>query len=262
MYKMKTIKTLALVVISLIALSSCEKDPKLEQKYLDLEMLADWQDFEIGENEEIIFKVTITNETGIDLDWQDVLSMKDGESYTGDIIVSAYRPDGITPYFEDKDSGYKDDAETITIEDGDTQVIIIVKPKAGKAGSFTIRARGINDDLVVTDPKTITFDDWTAKNVDAGGYKWLKVDCGNIDDIEVMWKEFDRQETGENFTADITVSVYSEDLATQYLEEKNHGYDGDARIFTLTPDTSSILYIRVTGVISGSYSIRVFSQKK
>ncbi len=262
---MKTIRTLALVIISMLVLSACEKDPKLEERFIDLALLEDWQDFEIDENEEIIFKVTITNETRLDLSWKDVLSMKTGDPYTGDITVSAYRPDGVTPYFEDKDSGYQDDSPMIEIVEGDTQVIIIVSPKEGMAGSFTVRARGLNDDIQVTNPKTIDFGDtWLEKNCDVGDTKWLKVDCGSETDIEVQWKEFDRQEAGEAFTADVVVSVYSEDLDVVYIDAKNHGYNSDPRTFTLT-HSSSILYIRVSlndDTKPGSYAIRAFAQTK
>jgi len=261
---MKTIKVLAVVIITLLALNSCEKEPKLEQKYLDLEMLDDWQDFEIDENQEIIFKVTITNETRLDLSWKDEPAMKTGDPYTGDITVSVYHPDGATPYFEEKDNGYKDDSEMIQIQDGDTQVIIIVNPKAGKAGTFTIRARGLNDDLEVTNPKTIDFGAWVDKNCNVGDTKWLKVDCGSETDIELEWKEFDRQEAGETYTADVQVSVFSEELDLTYIDAKNHGYNGDPRTFTLT-HSSSIIYIRVTlndDAHPGSYAIRAFAQAK
>lgn len=259
---MKIIKGLVCVSFALLLLSSCEKEAGIEHTYIDLGFNDDWQDFSINENEEIIFKITIENETRIDLSWKDVSAMKDTDTYTGDIVVSAYRPDGITPYFEDEDNGYQEESEMIEIEEGDTQVILIVSSKSGQAGTFTIRIRGLNDDLQLTDPKDIVFGQWADKNCSAGDVKWLRVDCGTETDILVEWKEFDRQEAGETYTADVVVSVYSEELDIVYVDNKNHGYDGDPRTFTLT-HSSSIIYIRIMlndETKPGSYSIKVSPQ--
>lgn len=259
---MKIIRTLVLLALSGILLNSCEKEPGLEQKYLDLEFDDEWQDFEINENEKIIFKITIEKETRIDLSWKDVAAMKDTDTYTGDIVVSAFRPDGLTPYFENEDNGYQDDSRMIEIAEGDMQVILIVTSKEGKAGTFTMRSRGLNDDLQITNPKDIAFGEWHDKNCNEGDVKWLKVDCETETDVLVEWKEFDRQEAGETYSADIVVSAYSEDLDVVYIDNKNHGYEGEPRTFSLT-HSSSIIYLRVSlndETKPGSYSIKVSAQ--
>ena len=76
--------------------------------------------------------------------------------------------------------------------------------------------------------------------------------------------EFDRPEIGSNYTADILVSVYSEDLTVTYLENQNHGYDTSARKFTLTHGTP-IIYIKISQPVPelpGTYAIRVYEQLK
>lgn len=257
---MRLIRPITTLAIFMILLSSCEKNSGIEQIHSDLEMMADWQDFEIGENEELIFKVTITEEDKLDISWKEEPFMKDTDSYTADIIVSAYRPDGLTPYFEDNDNGYQDDSEMIDIIDGDMQVIIIITAKEGLSGSFAIRVRGITETLV-TNPKDIDFGTtWLEKNCSVGDVKWLKVDCGSETDVSVEWMEFDRPETGSNYTADIKVSVYSELLDVTYLLDQNHGYGDNARAISLT-HSSSIIYIRVmlnNDEMEGSYAIRVY----
>lgn len=259
---MKIIKTLAFQFLLVIFLVSCEKETKIEQIYSDLSLLDDWQDFQIGDNKEIIFKVSITTENKLDLSWKEEPWMKDTDLYTADILVSAYRPDGVTPYFEDEDNGFQDESELIEIVEGDTQVILIIRAKDGKSGTYAIRARGITE-TQVSNPKDIDFGiSWIEKNCNPGEVKWLKVDCGAEKDIFVEWSEFDRPETGSPYTADIKVSVYSEELDITYLLDQNHGYDTNARGITLT-HSSSIIYIRVTlnnDALPGSYAIRVYTQ--
>lgn len=259
---MKITRTLILFAVGLILLNSCEKTPKLEQKYYDLLLQDDWQNFEIIDNQEIIFKISIESETRVDLSWKEQPFMKNTDDFTGDIIVSAYRPDGVTPYFEDKDNGYQDDSEMIELVEGDTQVIIIIKSKDGKPGTFAVRARGITD-VEVTNPKDIVFGDWVDKNCNVGDIKWLRVDCGSETDIAVEWMEFDRPETGSTYTADVRVSVFSENLDVTYLDEQNHAFGGNARTFTLS-HSSSILYIKVSlndDAHTGTYSIKVYPQQ-
>lgn len=257
---MKIIRLLAIQLLLITFLISCEKETGIEQIYSDLSMLDEWQEFEIGNNEEIIFKITITTENKIDLSWKEEPWMKDTDSFTADIIVSAYRPDGVTPYFEDEDNGYQDDSRLFDIIEGDTQVILRVTAKDGMSGSFALRVRGISE-TVVTNPKDLAFGtSWVDKNCDVGDIKWLKVDCGLTTDITVEWMEYDRPETGSNYTADIKVSVYSEDLGVNYFLDKNHNYADRADPISLDQATSFI-YIRVSlndDALPGSYAIRVY----
>jgi hypothetical protein len=260
------IKVLALLTVFVLVLaSSCKKETETFTRYVDLELLGDWQEFDIGPNEEIIFKITITDQTRIDLAWRDIADMDVDDSYTADILFSAYRPDGVSPYFEDIDNGFKDNSQMIDIVEGDEQVLLIVKAKSGQSGAFALRVRGLNDDLVVTNPKDLTFGTgYTDKNIAESDVKWLKVDCGSATNIVTEWMEWDRPEVGSNYTADIQVSVYSEDLETLYVDNKNHGYDTNARTFTLTHETS-IIYLRISlydPLKPGTYAIRVFEQSK
>lgn len=261
---MNRYKIVLLVSLLVAGSYSCNKDPEIFTSYIDLELLADWQEFEIGGDEEIIMKITIANESKIDIAWKDLLAMKDGDGYTADILVSAFRPDGITPYFENLDSGYQGDSQLPEIVDGDSQLLLVIKPKDGQGGTFAIRVRGVYDN-VVTDPRDITFGvSYTDKNIAAGEIKWLRVDCGSATNLVAEWMEFDRPEVGSNYTADILVSIYSEDLSVVYLENQNHGYDANARKFTLTHGTS-IIYIKISQPvpeIPGSYAIRVYEQVK
>lgn len=257
---MKIIKSIAPLLLLVISLASCEKDQVIEQIHSDLEMLDDWQEFEVGENEELIFKITITSENKLDIAWKEEPNMKDDDTYTADVLISAFRPDGATPYFEDEDNGFQDESELIDIIDGDMQVILVVSARDGKSGSFAIRVRGISETLV-TNPKDIAFGTtWLEKNCDVGEIKWLKVDCGLTTDLTVEWMEFDRPESGSIYTADIKVSVYSEDLTVNYFLDKNHNYSDRADPITLD-QTSSFIYIRVTlndDALPGSYAIRVY----
>lgn len=259
---MKILKSLSITLLSIFVFNSCEKEPALKQIHSDLSMLEDWQEFEIGDNEELIFKITIAGENKIDLSWKEEPWMKDGDSYTADIMVSAYRPDGTTPYFEDKDNGFQDDSEMIDLIEGDLQVILIIKAVDGKSGTFALRARGISETLV-TNPKDLAFGtDWIDKKCGVGDIKWLKVDCGSAEDIIVEWMEFDRPEVGSNYSADIKVSVYSEDLDVTYFLDKNHNYGDRADLITLT-QSSSIIYIRVIlndDTKFDTYAIRAYAQ--
>ncbi|TFH39401.1 MAG: hypothetical protein E4G95_01240 [Bacteroidia bacterium] len=244
--------------------SSCKKEKEVFTSYIDLELLADWQDFEIAPDEEIIMRIAITTESKVDIAWKDALAMKEGDGYTADILVSAYRPDGVTPYFEDLDNGYQENSQLPEIVDGDTQLLLVIKPKDGQGGTFTIRARGVNDN-VVTNPIDLPLgSDYVDKNIAAGEIKWLKVDCGTVTDLVAEWMEFDRPAVGSNYTADIIVSIYSEDLSVVYLENQNHGYDANARKFTLTHGTH-VIYIKISQPVPevpGTYAIRVYEQVK
>lgn len=257
---MKRCSILLLISVIMIMASSCQKEKEIFTKYIDLELLADWQEFEISSDEEIIMKITITSESKIDVAWKDALSMKDGDGYTADILVSAYRPDGVTPYFENLDSGYQDDSQLPEIVSGDSQMLLVIKAKDGATGTFAIRVRGVYDN-VVTDPRDISFGTaYTEKNIGAGEIKWLRVDCGTATSVVAEWMEFDRPETASNYTADILVSIYSEDLSVVYLESQNHGYDSSARNFTLTHGTS-VIYIKISQPVPelpGTYAIRVY----
>jgi hypothetical protein len=259
---MNILKSLTIPLLSLVVLTSCDKEPALKQIHSDLSMLEDWQEFEIGDNEELIFKITITSENKIDLSWKEEPWMKDGDSFTADIMISAYRPDGGSSYFENEDNGFQDDSKMIDIIEGDLQVILIIKARDGKSGTFALRARGISETLV-TNPKDLAFGtNWIDKKCGVGDIKWLKVDCGLEKDIIVEWMEFDRPELGSNYAADIKVSVYSEDLDVTYFLDKNHNYSDRADPILLT-HSSSIIYIRVTlndDTKFDTYAIRAYAQ--
>lgn len=261
---MKLYSIFLVAALLAISASSCKKENEIFTSYIDLELLADWQDFEIEDDEEIIMRIAITTETKVDIAWKDALAMKDGDGYTADILVSAYRPDGVTPYFEELDNGYQENSQLPEIVDGDTQLLLVIKPKNGQGGTFAIRVRGIYDN-VVTNPKDLPLGlDYTDKNIAAGEIKWLKVDCGTATDLVAEWMEFDRPEAGSNYTADIIVSIYSEDLSVVYLENQNHGYDTSARNFSLTHGTS-IIYIKISQPVPevpGTYAIRVYEKVK
>lgn len=257
---MNRIHLVFLLLITMIIAPSCEKEKQTYIKYIDLELLADWQDFEISAGEEIIMKITISAESKIDISWKDAAAMKDGDTYTADILISAYRPDGHTPYFENIDNGYQDNSQLTEIVEGDTQMLLVIKAKEGQSGTFAVRVRGVYDN-VVTDPRDLTFGtDYTDKNIGAGEIKWLRVDCGSATDLAAEWMEFDRPEGTSTYTADILVSIYSEDLSVVYLENQNHGYDTSARYFTLD-QASSIIYVKISQPVPevpGTYAIRVY----
>ena len=59
--------TFLFVIFLLVFASSCQKEKEIYTKYIDLELLADWQDFEISADEEIIMRISISTESKIDI---------------------------------------------------------------------------------------------------------------------------------------------------------------------------------------------------
>lgn len=57
----------------------------------------------IGINQEIWYNADITGNSFVFIEWEE---KENSFNYTGDIRVSAYYEDGITPYFENKNSSY------------------------------------------------------------------------------------------------------------------------------------------------------------
>ncbi len=259
---MKIFRAGVLILSISLFLVSCQKEEEPFTSYIDLQLSGEWQDFIIKPNETIIMKVTIATESKLDISWKDVNAMKVDDSYSADIKVSAFRPDGLTPYFEDIDNGYQENSQIVSIEPGDDQVLLFIDTNGDLSGSFSIRVRGIYDN-VVTNPKDLMLSDqFSDKNIGTGETKWLKVDCGAYTNISAEWMEFDRPETGSNYTADIQVSIYSEDLSVIYVDNKNHGYGTNIRNFILTHGTS-IIYVKVSlydPLKPGTYAIRVFGQ--
>ncbi len=145
------------MLIAFLVFSQCKPDVGAEL------VLLEWSEGELSENGEIWYYFQASEGEEYFIEWDDVYVGTN--TYDADILVSAYREDRSTPYFEDNDDGFghkpssNDDkyAEGITVLESEKVYIKVKGYDETVSGTFGIRA--YQDTMPVTfDPPQGLYD--------------------------------------------------------------------------------------------------------
>lgn len=151
--------------------------------------------------------------TTLYVEWAELDNHGQDRDYDADIKVSAYKLDGVTPYFEDKDNGYKDQKKEIALGAEKEVLLKVVLNDDTKPGTFALRSTGtgaINIDYI----KIVADEDWYEATIADDEIIGFNVDCTNSAKVQVIWAEEGSPETG--YTAEVMGSVFYKDAETPY----------------------------------------------
>lgn len=224
-----------------------------------------WFEDEITAGQELWYKV-VADETFTTLyvEWAEADAHGEDRDYSANIQVSAYMLDGETIYFEDKDSGYKDKIKSLSL-DSEKQVLLkVTLTDAAQVGTFAIRSTGTG----VVDLEYIDLsieDSWTEGEIAEGETIGYVVDCGDVEQVKIIWAEFDSPESSDGFTADIVGSVFHKDGETTYKDvvkdkeflNKNKSHSDDPKIVAVDATEGKIKIHISVGTQAGTYAIKV-----
>lgn len=264
---MKTSKILlfSILLCFTLAFISCNDNSEIAD-IVPIDINADnkWVEDEITTNGELWFKFTCdVGSTTAYIEWAENGAHGEGRNYSGDVMVSAYQLDGITPYIEDKDNGYGDKAKSFPLGNNEVEFLVkIVVGESGTEGSFAIRARATSvisveyTDLNIGD----TWMDGTISKDEILGYK---VKYSGEKKLAVIWAEIDTPEAG--YDADIMVSVLKNDGITPYKDvdknkdmlDKNKSHSDDPK-YILTDSGEKNFKIHVKNTTPGKFALKVF----
>jgi hypothetical protein len=130
--------------------TSCSKDennnPSNDPIPMVIQADNNWNDSTINVNETVWYKITGADAFNtLYVEWADADSSGTSKLYTGDIKVSAYMLNGITPYFENVSKGFKDKKQEISLA---TEKEVLVKVELNdptSPGTFSIRSTGVSN---------------------------------------------------------------------------------------------------------------------
>lgn len=180
------------------------------------------------------------------VNWNDAYG--DG-SRAGRAEVSAFRGNGITPYWEGRTSGFNESTAIVALES--SPVLLKVEPQANSylpvEGSFAIRVKRAGP------PRTLAEGSWTEDSIIYREEAWYSIQAAAGERYFINWNDFsdgDGTKTGE-----ITVSAYAKDRTTRLFSHNGAGYTYTK---TLTAAETGPLFLKVetTSYRSGTYSIR------
>ena len=143
---MKTIRTILFAVLLCFSMAflSCSEEDEITE-VLPTEVPADnkWVEGELEAKGELWYKVTCdAGSTTAYLEWAEKGAHGEDRNYTGDVMISAYMLDGLTPYLEDKDNGYGEKARSLALQNNETAFLVrVVVGGTGRPGTFAMRAR-------------------------------------------------------------------------------------------------------------------------
>jgi hypothetical protein len=250
--------------------TSCSKDDEIidQGTKLPTDILADnnWVDSTMISTETLWFKVTGAEAFNtLYVEWAEADYHGDSKNYSADINVSAYMLDGVTPYFEDVDNGYKEFIQEITLGSEKEVLVKVEINDASREGTFSLRATGVG--AVEIEYITLAVaDEWTLGTIADGEIMGYSVDCGDNQIVQVIWAEFDSPEAAtEGYTADINGSVFYKDAATPYLQygktdnflNKNNSHSDNPKAVEVDQTEKKIkIHIGVES-LAGTFAIKV-----
>lgn len=254
----------AILPCFLISCSDDDTDTKEEEPTV-FQSDNSWLEDEITVGQELWYKV-VADETFTTLyvEWAEADAHGEDRNYTADIQVSAFMLDGESPYFEDKDNGYKDKIRSFALDTEKQVLLKVTLTEAKQAGTFAIRSTGTGlVDLEYID--LAIGDSWTKGEIADGETIGYLVDCGSAEQVKIIWAEFDSPESGDGYTADIVGSVFHLDGETTYRDvakdkdflNKNKSHSDDPKIVAVDTNEGKIkLHIGV-GTQAGTFAIKV-----
>ncbi len=224
--KTATIKILSLLFLATMLITSCDKDEttdtQQQQEPVTVQADNNWMEDKIAADQIKWYKI-IADETFTTLyiEWAELDNHGENKNYTADIKVSAYKLDGKTPYFENKNKGYKDNKKSITLNSEKQILVKVVLNDKTKPGTFALRSTGTGAVNIEYTELTLgaNWTEATIKKDETLGY-YVKYNSAKI--IEIIWAEIDSPEGG--YTANIMGSVFKKDGKTPY---KQYGKDDD-----------------------------------
>lgn len=211
--------SLFLLVFSVVLLfSACDKpDPEPETQPTILELNDDWHIGNIEKaTDELWYRVNAPTSQKLYLEWAESEFQGSDYNLSADIVVSAYKLNGIDAYFEQENNGYGADAQEINLTD---ETSVLIKVEAGTAlGSFGLKIYESGQaNITYTELSSST--SWYNDEIAVGETKGYIVNSQDAALLQVVWAEFNSPESG--FTADIKGSVYKMDGETPYLQADN-----------------------------------------
>lgn len=255
----------AILLCFTLAFVACDDDGELTDP-VPTDMLADnsWLEDEIKDNGELWFKVTCdVGSTTAYIEWAENGAHGEDRNYTGDVMISVYQLDGITPYIEDKDNGYGDKAKSFALTNNELEFLVKVVPgETGTAGTFALRAKATAVITVEYTDLEIS-ETWTDGTIAEDEILGFKVKYSGEKKLAVIWAEIDTPESG--YDADVMVSVLKSDGITPYKDvdknkdmlDKNKSHSDDPK-YILTDADEKNFKIHVKNTTPGKFALKVY----
>ncbi len=206
-----------LTILSLLFVSCDDENNDIPEDKTPTVFQADnnWYEDSLIPGQELWYKV-VAGETFTTLfvEWAELDNHGQDRNYDADIKVSAYQLDGVTPYFEDEDNGYKDQNEELTLSVEKEVLLKVVLNDESKPGTFALRSTGtgaVNIEYI----KLNVGDEWYEATITDGEIVGFNVDCTGATKVQVVWAEDGSPEVG--YTAEIMGSVLYKDGETPYI---------------------------------------------
>jgi hypothetical protein len=201
------------------------------------------------------------------VEWSEADYHGTSKTFTADIKVSAYQLDGVTPYFENKDNGYGENAKSIELSAEKEVLLKVVLNDEVRPGTFALKTTGTTANEVTYETLTIS-DTWTEATISEGQTKGFQVDCTGKTQVYIIWAEAGSPETG--YTADVMGSVFKSDGTNLYkivengkdfLNKSNSGSDNPKAI--AVDATNKIVKIQIAKETAvGTFAIKVVEVAK
>jgi|GEM_PF-4196956 len=206
----------------------------------------------IGINQEIWYDVDFTGYNSVFVLWEDKES---NSQYTGDIKVSAYYEDGVTPYFEDKNNSYYSWWCNNPITE--TKLKIKVTTNNNIQGTFAIRT--FKPLYQIFETHGLLLDRLMENEVTDERSKWFSTYAIELENkFIVEWFE-----ENDLYDANIKVTAYKQDKCSIIFGPKSIMSEG-GEIIDLTNDSLdfdwSPFYLKVEPVNEetiGSFALKV-----
>ena len=183
----------------------------------------------IGINQEIWYDVDFAGFNFVHILWEE---NENNNDYTGDIRVSAYYEDGITPYFENKNNSYGSwECNNPTTE---TKLKIKVTANGNAQGTFALK---VYIPVSIFESRALLLDQLMEFEVNDERPKWFSP---RKDDLEKKFK-VEWFENNDLYDANIKVTAYKTDRCSIIFGPKSIMSD-DGEIIDLTNDSLDFVW--------------------
>jgi len=152
------------------------------------------------------------------------------DSYTGDVIVNAYKEDKTTSYFTDRDTGFRLPKLINATETG----TIYLKVTPTTKGTYAIKFYNNAKVLLTND----TYKEESISNIITTKWFYFNATKGSI--YQIYWDDY--YDGSYKYISDIKVSAYREDKTTTYFSNIDKGYTTPQTITALETEK---IYIKV-----------------
>lgn len=259
----KIILYAAILCFSMAVVSCSDDDGNLEVIPVDLAADNTWSEDEIKGNGELWFKVSCDlGSTTAYIEWAEKDAHGEDRNYTGDVMISAYQLDGITPYLENKDNGYGDKAKSFALATNEVEFLVkVVLGETQTSGTFALRAKATSVITVEYADLEIS-ETWKDSTIAQDEIIGFKVKYSGEKKLAIIWAEVDSPESG--YDANILVSVLKTDGISPYKDvdknkdmlDKNKSHSDEPK-YILTDAGEKNIKIHVKNTTPGKFAIKV-----